>query len=155
MRETNLYSIAFNNKEDAVQLKNRLKEFSLKDSNDGHIYSGFLSFDIVEKTDEITAVILTYLKLEEFNHITQECYNYSELLNKNIVKKVCVELGITQKELAEKLGIKEQSLRNMTSSNKITEQVEKTINLLIENNELKKQLTDYNILKEVLKNLIK
>lgn len=73
----------------------------------------------------------------------------------NIVKKVCAELGITQKELAEKLGIKEQSLRNMTSSNKITEQVEKTINLLIENNELKKQLTDYNILKEVLKNLIK
>lgn len=73
----------------------------------------------------------------------------------NIVKKVCAELGITQKELAEKLGIKEQSLRNMTSSNKITEQVEKTINLLIENNELKKQLTDYNTLKEVLKSLIR
>ncbi|MFY9088923.1 helix-turn-helix domain-containing protein [Arcobacter aquimarinus] len=73
----------------------------------------------------------------------------------NIVKKVCAELGITQKELAEKLGIKEQSLRNMTSSNKITEQVEKTINLLIENNDLKKQLTDYNTLKEVLKSLIR
>ncbi|WP_119184020.1 helix-turn-helix domain-containing protein [Aliarcobacter lanthieri] len=73
----------------------------------------------------------------------------------NIIKKTCKEFNMTQKELAEKLGIKEQSLRNMTSSNKITEQVEKTINLLIENNELKKQLTDYNILKEVLKNLIK
>ncbi|MFX4252026.1 helix-turn-helix domain-containing protein [Aliarcobacter butzleri] len=86
--------------------------------------------------------------------IERKKYSYSTN-NENIVKRVCAELGITQKELAEKLGIKEQSLRNMTSSNKITEQVEKTINLLIENNELKKQLTDYNILKEVLKNLIK
>ncbi|MFY4859062.1 hypothetical protein ACOTVM_00755 [Aliarcobacter butzleri] len=73
----------------------------------------------------------------------------------NIIKKTCKELGLTYVQLGEAIGVKEQSLRNMSSSNKITEQVEKSINLLIENYELKEQLKDCNILKEALKNLIK
>ena len=73
----------------------------------------------------------------------------------NIIKKTCKELGLTYAQLGEAIGVKEQSLRNMSSSNKITEQVEQSINLLIENSELKKQLSDCNILKEALKNLIK
>lgn len=132
MRETNLYSIAFNNKEDAVQLKNKLKEFSIKDINDGHIYNGFLSFDIVEKTDQITAVILTYLKSEEFNHITQECYNYSELLNKNIVKKVCAELGITQAELGRQLDVPASTVGTWASG-KIPKMAEVALELMLEN----------------------
>jgi len=73
----------------------------------------------------------------------------------NIVKEVCQELGITQKELANNIGIKEQSLRNMVSSGKITEQVDKAISLLLENNKLKTELYDCNILKKALKNLTK
>lgn len=73
----------------------------------------------------------------------------------NIIKKTCKELGLTHAQLSEIIGVKEQSLRNMSSSNKITEQVEQSINLLTENYNLKKQLNDCNILKEALKNLIK
>ncbi|WP_419767228.1 hypothetical protein [Arcobacter sp.] len=73
----------------------------------------------------------------------------------NIVKKVCEELSLTPKQLAEEIGIKEQSLRNMNSNGRITEQVEKSINLLIKNHNLKTELKNYHILKEALKNLTK
>jgi transcriptional regulator with XRE-family HTH domain len=37
----------------------------------------------------------------------------------NLVKKTCRELGITQKELAEKTGIAEQTIRNWSAGQKI------------------------------------
>ncbi len=82
-------------------------------------------------------------------------YNKTNLEKPNVIKKVCEEIGLTYKQLGEAIGVKEQSLRNMTSSGKITEQVEKSLDLLLENNNLKEQLKDCNTLKEVLRNLTK
>jgi transcriptional regulator with XRE-family HTH domain len=57
----------------------------------------------------------------------------------NLVKKTCKELGITQKELAEKIGISESSIKRIASS-KPTKQIENAINLILENYMLKQEL---------------
>ena len=51
----------------------------------------------------------------------------------NIVKKVCKELGITQKELAEAIGASEGTVRNWSSSNELPLWALKSIELLKEN----------------------
>lgn len=57
----------------------------------------------------------------------------------NIVKKVCAELGITQKELAEMLEMKPTALSNWASGD-IPQIGEKALKLLLENKELKAKL---------------
>ncbi|EJF06400.1 plasmid maintenance system antidote protein [Thiovulum sp. ES] len=54
----------------------------------------------------------------------------------NIVKKTCRELGITQKELAEKIGITEKTVNNWANNRvKIPNNFNRLIELLkIENN---------------------
>lgn len=37
----------------------------------------------------------------------------------NIVKRVCKELGVTQKELAEKIGVAEQTVRGWSSGKEL------------------------------------
>jgi DNA-binding XRE family transcriptional regulator len=44
-------------------------------------------------------------------------------LEENLVKKTCKELGITQKELAEKVGIKPESLNSSVSRGKVSKQI--------------------------------
>ena len=53
--------------------------------------------------------------------------------SENIVKKVCKELGITQKELAERIGVSEGTIRNWSSKGDVPEWARNFINLLIEN----------------------
>lgn len=61
----------------------------------------------------------------------------------NIVKKVCAELGITQKELAEKFGISTSAISQWNEDIPKTAQV--ALELLIENKKLK---DDLNIIKK-------
>lgn len=56
----------------------------------------------------------------------------------NIVKRACKELGITQKELAEKLGITPSAISQWGNDVPKTTQV--AIELIIENNQLKKDI---------------
>ena len=51
----------------------------------------------------------------------------------NIVKRACKELGITQKELAEKLGASEGTVRNWSSSNELPQWAINFIEVLKEN----------------------
>ena len=74
--------------------------------------------------------------------------------DENIVKKVCRELGITQRELAERIGMSADSLNTAVSNNKISKMAENSINLILENEILKNELKKYEILKEALKNAI-
>jgi len=60
--------------------------------------------------------------------------------NKNIVKLTCQELGITQKELAERLEVSPASVSDWAKGN-IPKMTELALNLMIENIELKKKLT--------------
>ncbi len=74
--------------------------------------------------------------------------------DENIVKKVCRELGITQRELAERIGMSADSLNNAVNQNKISKMAENSINLILENESLKNELKKYEILKEALKNAV-
>ena len=69
----------------------------------------------------------------------------------NIVKKVCAELGITQKEFAEKLGASEGTVRNWSSSNELPQWALNFIETLLEHKKDKEIATKF---KELL-NLIK
>lgn len=74
--------------------------------------------------------------------------------DENIVKKVCAELGITQRELAEKIGMSADSLNNAVNQNKISKMAETAINLVLEVETLKKELSKYENLKSALKDAV-
>ena len=62
----------------------------------------------------------------------------------NIVKKTCKELGITQKELAERLGTHLTTVQKWVSSNELPNNATKSIELLLENEVLKLKLNKFN-----------
>ena len=72
----------------------------------------------------------------------------------NIVKRVCKELNITQRELAERIGMSEGGLRSALSLGKITPQVEKACEMVLKIYELEKELENYKILQNALKSMI-
>ena len=65
----------------------------------------------------------------------------------NIVKRTCKELGITQKELAEMLGVPQSTVSGWAKG-EIPKMTKLALKLLIENRELKQKL---NIFKEAHK----
>jgi DNA-binding XRE family transcriptional regulator len=77
-----------------------------------------------------------------------------EVKEENLVKKTCKELGITQKELAKKIGVKPESLNSSISRGKISLQVEHSLNMLLQINELQKELENYKILGNSIKQII-
>ncbi len=74
--------------------------------------------------------------------------------NKNIVKQVCKELGITQKELAERIGYKYETINKAASTGKISRPVLRAIELLIETEKLKEKIKEYEEIKTALKKLL-
>jgi len=91
-------------------------------------------------------------KLLKYEYVIDVCENFEQ---DNIVKFTCKKLDLSYKELAEAIGVKEQSLRNSISNGKITLQIEKSLNLLIENHSLKEQLEDCHTFREALINFTK
>ena len=81
-------------------------------------------------------------------------WHYANNKDENIVKKVCKELNITQRELAEKIGMSADSLNNAVSNNKISQQTQKFLNLILEYEALKKELLKYENLKSALKDAV-
>lgn len=72
---------------------------------------------------------------EAFDKFFEENKNNSNYFKKqeNIVKRACKELGITQKELADKLGASEGTVRNWSSSNELPQWAINFIEVLKEN----------------------
>ena len=64
--------------------------------------------------------------------------------DENIVKRTCKELGITQKELAERLGVNDGTIRKWASQTEPPEWGVKFLELLIKNKELEEK---YNLFK--------
>lgn len=87
---------------------------------------------------------------EDYEYFVNALYNKFLEFN-NIVKKVCAELGITQKELAEKLGASEGTVRNWSSSNELPQWALNFIETILEHKKDKEIATK---LKELL-NLVK
>lgn len=68
----------------------------------------------------------------------------------NIVKETAKELGMTYKELAEEIGIAEGTLTNAASTGKISKQLEKSLELLKENVQYKKDFKTLQNFKELI-----
>ena len=95
------------------------------------------------------------------NHIEFKAKNGDDLYvvewhyeKQNIVKRVCKELGITQRELAERIGMSADSLNVAVSNNKISKMTEAAVNLVLEVETLKKELLKYENLKNALKDAV-
>ena len=71
------------------------------------------------------------------------------------IKSFCNSRGITQKRLAEMIGITPNSLSISIKSNKVSPQTYKIIELLIENERLSKELEGYKKLKTILIEILK
>ena len=70
-------------------------------------------------------------------------------MDENIVKKVCKELGITQKELAEMLDVQPSAVSNWNSG-KIPKMVEILLYQMLELKECKEKLNKLKEFKELL-----
>ena len=70
-------------------------------------------------------------------------------MQENIVKRVCKELGITQKELAEMLEVQPSAVSNWNSG-KIPKMVEILLNQMLELKECKDKLKKLQNFKELL-----
>ncbi|MBR2157346.1 MAG: transcriptional regulator [Campylobacter sp.] len=68
----------------------------------------------------------------------------------NLIKQTCKELNLTYKQLGEAIGYSESAINNSARQEKISEPLKKAIELLIENTQLKQELTDFRTLKEIL-----
>ena len=77
----------------------------------------------------------------------------SEQSEENLVKKTCKELGITQKELAEKTKFKEQTIRNWSSKGEIPDYGKAFLNTLVEFHKYKLIIDSYKIFSENLQNI--
>lgn len=75
---------------------------------------------------------------------------YAEYINP--IKKTAKILGINYKELAKITGYSENGLKNASYRNTFTEQLKITLDLLLENHKLKKQLSRQNESIDNLKN---
>ncbi|EJF07524.1 Helix-turn-helix protein [Thiovulum sp. ES] len=73
----------------------------------------------------------------------------------NLVKKTCRELGITQKELAEKIGVKPESLNSSLSRGKISNQTKKSLEMLSEINNLSRIIESYNFIEDKILDIVK
>lgn len=95
----------------------------------------------LDKIDEYYGNDSKFLNIYDRNDID------NILGTQNIVKKVCAELGITQKELAEELGMKPTALSNWANGD-IPQIAQKALELLLENKKLKE---NFKILKKAHK----
>jgi len=68
----------------------------------------------------------------------------------NLIKKVCKELNVTYKQLSEKIGVSEGSLHNVSSTGKMSKQLEKSLELLLDNQAMKKDFEVISQFKELL-----
>ncbi|CAA6807876.1 MAG: Unknown protein [uncultured Sulfurovum sp.] len=72
----------------------------------------------------------------------------------HLVKRVSKELGITYKELSEKIGYSESNLRQSVSTNKLSLQLKKAIELYLETISLKKKVDEADDFKSILRTFI-
>ncbi|WP_180674130.1 hypothetical protein [Helicobacter sp. 13S00477-4] len=63
-----------------------------------------------------------------------------ELKEQNLIKKTAKELGMTYKELGEAIGVSDTTLASSVSNNKVSAQIEASLNLILENHHLKQQI---------------
>ena len=62
-------------------------------------------------------------------------------MEENLVKKTCKELGVNQKQLAEKMGVHNSTVRHWSANQEIPNMAENFMNILLENKKLKNKFS--------------
>ncbi|MGP1527629.1 MAG: helix-turn-helix domain-containing protein [Campylobacter sp.] len=76
--------------------------------------------------------------------------------DENIVKRVCKELGITQRELAERLGVHITAVQKwVANANELPLQTQKVLELVLENHRLKTKVEKIEKIISLFNELIK
>lgn len=78
---------------------------------------------------------------------------YKELFP-NIIKQVCKDLNLTYKNLAKEIGYKPDTINKAASTGKVSEQLQRAIEMYLENLRLKYELNDFNMMKETLRKIL-
>lgn len=73
-----------------------------------------------------------------------------ESKNDNLIKKTCKELGLTYRELGEAIGLTEASIKRLATSDEISLQVEKSLQMLLKIQDLENELQDFRTIKKLL-----
>ena len=73
----------------------------------------------------------------------------------HLVKKVSKELGLTYKELGEKIGYSESSLRKTVSNNTVSSQLKTAIQLYLDNRKLKQEIDELEDFKNTFRTFLK
>ena len=76
-------------------------------------------------------------------------------MSENIVKKTAKELGLTYKQLGEMIGLSEAHIKRLATNEEISEQVNKSIEMLLKIRELELEIKEVREFKELLKKLTK
>lgn len=109
-----------------------------------------------EKCEELQKIAEEYLEYDTDTFFEKIQNNFHERyeIDDNMVKITTSELGITQRELAERIGMSADSLRTLSAKGQISTQTEAAINLVLENENLKKELENYRALRTAIKTMI-
>lgn len=126
------------------------KLFVSLNKNDFNIYnpSSTSYYDrliLIEKKELVEQVCKT------FN--VDASYLYDELYP-NIIKQVCKDLSLTYKNLAFDIGYKPDTINKAASTGKVSEQLQRAIEMYLENLKLKHELNEFNVLKSTLRNIL-
>ena len=73
----------------------------------------------------------------------------------NLIKDTCKSLGLTYRELGEKIGYSEGNLKTSVSKNQVSKQLETSIKLYLKNIELQKEIDNTKNFKKILKDFIR
>ncbi|EAH5628205.1 transcriptional regulator [Campylobacter jejuni] len=73
----------------------------------------------------------------------------------NIVKKTCKELGLTYRQLGELIGFGEEAISKAARTENISTQMQKALDLYLENIDLKEKLKVLDTLSDIIKQLSK
>lgn len=86
-------------------------------------------------------------KLKERSNMAEE--------KENIVKKTCKELGLTYRQLGELIGFGEEAISKAARTENISTQMQKALDLYLENIDLKEKLKVLDTLSDIIKQLSK
>lgn len=88
---------------------------------------------------------------KSFGIDTEELF---ETLNPNLIKQVCKDLNLTYKKLSYELGYKPDTINKAASTGKVSDQLNKAIELYLENLRLKEELKNFDAIKQSLTNVM-
>lgn len=76
-------------------------------------------------------------------------------LEDNIIKHTCMEQKLTYQQLADAIGLSESSLRSAASTNKVSRQVERAIEMYLRIIQLEKELEKIDEMKNIIRTWLK